>query len=368
MTIDREEGWQARLDHAEEMFASVGGRSASDWLPEGWQREKPVVALWDSKSGFTQPLLPLIDEWLSVGTTPGCLALVAKGRTGDRIDRAVGDRLQLGHTGATTLNVKQRDAVLAVGSFVDGQVQAVNGPPGTGKTSLLRSIVADTVVRAAVADTPPPVIMLTSFTNQAVRNAVGELIVDSRENTPLLRRRWLPDLLPQLAVYDARQQVAENAGEIMLLDRLMKCVFASDYAERARDEFLRNYAAWRKSQGDKAPALSVDVARVSLRDELRETVDTIRLRNGQATLACRYLQHGNAAAEKAAAAEAAAGQAHADAQRLTHTAEELDARVEAIRVEQQHALEMLRTRASLHPLWMRLCRQLNRWSCSAQVN
>src|SRR5262249_5040379 len=75
MTVDREEGWQARLDHAEEMFVSVHGRPASGWLPSGWQRQKPIVALWVTESGSTRRLLPLIDEWLSAGTMPGCLAL-----------------------------------------------------------------------------------------------------------------------------------------------------------------------------------------------------------------------------------------------------------------------------------------------------
>jgi hypothetical protein len=358
MTIDREEGWKARLDHAEEMFVSVHGRPASGWLPPGWQRQKPIVALWDAESGFTQPLLSLIDEWLSAGIMPGCLALAGKGRPDDSIDPSVEHRPQLGHAGATALNVKQRDAVRAVGSLVDGQVQAVNGPPGTGKTSLLRSIVADAVVRAAVADSFPPVIMLTSTNNQAVRTAAAELTVNSGESAPLLRRRWLPDLLPQLAVYDASRRATESAGGMMLLDVIMKCVFASDYAERASDEFLRNYAAWRESLAEKVVELSVDAARRSLREKLRETAEKIRARDTQATLACRYLREGKAAAEKAAAAEAAMGQAQADVQRLTLAAEERDAQAEKIRGEQQDALEMLRKRAGLHPLWMRLCSPL----------
>jgi hypothetical protein len=358
MTIDREEGWQARLNHAEEMFVSVHGRPASGWLPPGWQRQKPIVAVWDTESGFTRPVLHLIDEWLSIGTMPGCLALAGEGRPGDPIDPSVEHRPQLGHAGGTALNVKQRDAVRAVGSLVDGQVQAVNGPPGTGKTSLLRSIVADAVVRAAVDDSPPPVIMLTSTNNQAVRTAAAELKVDSGKNAPLLRRRWLPDLLPQLAVYDASRQAAESAGEMMLLDPIMKCVFAFDYTERASNEFLRNYAAWREGVAEKAVELSVDAARRTLGEKLRDTVEKIRARDTQAALACRYLREGKVAAEMAAAAEAVMGQAQADAQRLTLTAEELDARAEAIRGEQQHALEMLRKRAGLHPLWMRLCSPL----------
>ena len=83
----------------------------------------------------------------------------------------------------------------------------------------------------------------------------------------------------------------------MLLDPIMKCVFASDYAARASDEFLRNYAAWRELPAERAAELSVHVARVSLREQLGETVEKIRARDTQAALACRYVREGKATAE-----------------------------------------------------------------------
>ena len=60
--------------------------------------------------------------------------------------------MHLGHYGESALNRKQRDAVRALRLLKEGQVQAVNGPPGTGKTSLLKTLVADAVVNAAAYD------------------------------------------------------------------------------------------------------------------------------------------------------------------------------------------------------------------------
>jgi ABC-type hemin transport system ATPase subunit len=48
--------------------------------------------------------------------------------------------MHLGHYGDSALNRKQRDAVRALRLLKEGQVQAVNGPPGTGKTSLLKNV------------------------------------------------------------------------------------------------------------------------------------------------------------------------------------------------------------------------------------
>ncbi len=240
--VNRDEDWQARLQHAEEMFLAVHGQPASAWLPEGWQRRKPIVALWESEGGFAQPLLPLVDEWLEAGEVPGCLALADRGRQGNATDPATAGRVQLGHVGAKALNAKQREAVQAVASLAHGHVQAVNGPPGTGTASLLKSIVADAVVGAAVTDAPPPVILLTSTNNQALRNAASDLTVEAEADVPLVRRRWVPRL-PQLAAYDASQKAAENAAGMMLLTPVMACVFAWTYAEQACDLFLRCQSA-----------------------------------------------------------------------------------------------------------------------------
>jgi hypothetical protein len=359
MAVNRNEDWHARLHGAEEMFLAVHGQPASAWLPDGWQRHQPIVVLWDSESGFTQPLLPLVDEWLAAGKMPGCLMVAGIGLQREPTDPPADGLPQFGHVGATPLNAKQRDAVRAVRSLADGHVQAINGPPGTGKTSLLKSIVADAVVRAAVADDPPPVILLTSTNNQAVRNAASDFAVEGGENVPLLRRRWVPGL-PQLAAYDVSQAAAEGAAGMMLLVPTRARIFAPGYAEEARAMFLRNYAAWRKSVQEIEGEVSLVAARVTLRRKLRDTAEKIRACESRGGLALRHLRDADVVAGKAAAAEVATRLAQAGSQQLIESAAELDKRADTVGAEQQHALEMLRQRTGLHPLWMRLCCPLKR--------
>jgi AAA domain len=76
----------------------------------------------------------------------------------------------------------------------DGQILAVTGPPGTGKTTLLHTIVANMWTEAAIqsGEPEPPVIVVASTNNQAVTNVTksfGEINGDS-----CLESRWVPEV------------------------------------------------------------------------------------------------------------------------------------------------------------------------------
>ncbi|MFW5794782.1 MAG: AAA domain-containing protein, partial [Bacillota bacterium] len=75
--------------------------------------------------------------------------------------------------GEFPLSKSQREAVNHVNSMKKGEILAVNGPPGTGKTTLLQSIVADLFVKRALKKEKAPLIVATSTNNQAVTNIIS---------------------------------------------------------------------------------------------------------------------------------------------------------------------------------------------------
>ena len=94
----------------------------------------------------------------------------------------------LGHcgqmNGSYPLSPSQREAVNHFSAISDGDILAVNGPPGTGKTTLLQTIVADMMVKHALKKEDAPIIVATSTNNQAVTNIIESFAAASNATHP----------------------------------------------------------------------------------------------------------------------------------------------------------------------------------------
>ncbi|MFA9378328.1 MAG: AAA domain-containing protein [Lachnotalea sp.] len=93
-----------------------------------------------------------------------------------------------------SLNESQRSAFVHYTKEVEGSVTAINGPPGTGKTTFLQSIIADEYVKAAIRKKEPPVIVAMSNNNQAVTNIIDSFEGERHNKNDALGDFWIPNI------------------------------------------------------------------------------------------------------------------------------------------------------------------------------
>ncbi|WP_084416503.1 AAA domain-containing protein [Massilia alkalitolerans] len=147
-------------------------------MPE--QRKPSALEQVLGALGPSHPLDP--DQPISSATSVRHMAMVDKGAKPDDPDK---DR------SADPLNDSQRRAVHALIELDHPGVIAVSGPPGTGKTAMLRAMIANQWVSAAYDGRQQcPVTLVCGATNQSVENVMGTFdgAVGNRHK---LSKRWL---------------------------------------------------------------------------------------------------------------------------------------------------------------------------------
>ena len=104
-------------------------------------------------------------------------------------EKMIGHVGQMG--GEYPLSPSQRESISCFQEIKDGEVLAVNGPPGTGKTTLLQSIVADMYVKKALKREMAPIVVATSTNNQAVTNIIESFGKINPIGIKNLEKRWV---------------------------------------------------------------------------------------------------------------------------------------------------------------------------------
>ncbi|CAA0252733.1 conserved hypothetical protein [Tenacibaculum maritimum] len=94
--------------------------------------------------------------------------------------------------GEFPLSMSQRVAFAQFTSKHNKKAFAINGPPGTGKTTILQSVIANTIVNAVLQKENAPLMVGCSTNNQAITNILDSMKLKETANT--LSNRWIPEV------------------------------------------------------------------------------------------------------------------------------------------------------------------------------
>ncbi len=112
--------------------------------------------------------------------------------------------------GEFPLSLSQRIAFAQFTSKYNKKAFAINGPPGTGKTTILQSVIANTIVNAVLKKDNAPLIVGCSTNNQAITNILDSMKLKDTSNT--LSNRWLPNV-NSMGLYLAASSKGKDASK-----------------------------------------------------------------------------------------------------------------------------------------------------------
>jgi len=253
--------WQKYLKETNELLKSVAGK----WLDVPEQYEPAgygYVIKASQPGGASIHILPMYDHLLSCKKEVPLLARFASKEKSPVEPLLASNAMfseRLGHSGDKfPLAAAQRDALSHYLTQQPGDILAVNGPPGTGKTTLVLSIIATEWVRAALNKTEPPVVIATSTNNQAVTNIIEAFGKDFSTGTGPLAGRWLPDVKSFGAYFPSSGRRAEAVKKYQTEDFFNR-VESLEYVEDAQFFFLDKARAAFPAEECRSPEHVVDL-------------------------------------------------------------------------------------------------------------
>lgn len=235
------ERWQLYLKYSKDMLNTV----APNWPEEDapFQMDDRWVIVKDSDVvGASTHILALYDNIRLQAPT----SLLFERYASEKIELPEpcqssnsGFSLRLGHASDThPLADAQRDSLTHQLSSKHGEILGVNGPPGTGKTTMLLSVVASHWVRAALNGGDPPVIAAASTNNQAVTNVIDAFAKDFSTGTGPFAGRWLPDIKSYGAYFPSASKEKKSSGKYQTRS-FFNTVEEQGYYSRAKEDFLK---------------------------------------------------------------------------------------------------------------------------------
>jgi len=239
------------ISYITDLFAQLADSAMAGFQVEGFTCVKDALILMpDEEIGAATGIIGLYETLLKQGEIPPLLKTLSSVDTVEPVEPLTTQELirwndsHLGQMGFEfPLSVSQRKGLYTFLS-AGNRVFAVNGPPGTGKTTLLQSIVANAMVQSVVEGDgeTPKVILACSANNQAVTNIIESFSRSGTRPGSGLEGRWLPDVEGYATYLPATSKRDEELKGINYKkingDGLFRQLETDDYIREAKEQFM----------------------------------------------------------------------------------------------------------------------------------
>ncbi|MEW5596906.1 AAA domain-containing protein [Peribacillus frigoritolerans] len=190
--------WETYFKFAKDMYEQITDSKFTDLTIRDIELEKNVYIIKDESINATGSILSLYDHLLDGDLNKYPLYQNFIKQEFNTLRQLIPNTLlemrkhsaQMG--GEYPLSPSQRECVNHFNNMQEGDILAINGPPGTGKTTLLQSLVANLYVDKALKKEKAPLIVASSTNNQAVTNIIESFgKIDKQWISSNLEHRWV---------------------------------------------------------------------------------------------------------------------------------------------------------------------------------
>ena len=194
--------WEAYWQACEQLFKKATGKTFSTM---NYYDNPEIIIIKASERNMAQPIITLYDKLLKDdnATPHPLLNLLIQTKSANALPIPTNRKVYCNQehwaqmSSDFPLSISQRETLAMYTTPECADIFVVNGPPGTGKTTFLQTVIANRLAHNILNNPEEPeIIVASSANNQAITNILKDFKAETTNDTthPRLSNRWLPEL------------------------------------------------------------------------------------------------------------------------------------------------------------------------------